>query len=437
MKHNMKMIIKIKNKIKCMAAIVLAGILAFGCVPVMAETKTVDLEELRAMQEGIVNWKTEAMGEDELLSGTLLDHAGEPGSDWYAFAGSRSGLVTGQAAYLSRLQDHVEEIYSNLEENVSQMKATDWHRMALTVLACGGDPTAFGVDAEGNPINLVEDGTWNCLTGNPGKQGINGYAWALYLLDSKNYEIPEGSQWTRESIVDAILEKQYEDGGFALGSAESSDADITAIVLTALAPYGADPEVQSAADAAFARLSAIQHSDGTMVSYGERTSESTCWTLIALSAWNRDARTDEMFIKNGNTLYDGLKCFLLEDGSFIHSLDASEPETEGNNVSVYQAFYAIEAGCRQIEGKSFLFDLTDAETVSQEEIDKAGEALSDLKETAEDNGEGSKNLLTIVLVGAVIVVLVVVVLLFVLFRDKKKTKNGETFAPDEDDDDEW
>ena len=87
MKHNMKMIIKIKNKIKCMAAIVLAGILAFGCVPVMAETKTVDLEELRAMQEGIVNWKTEAMGEDELLSGTLLDHAGEPGSDWYAFAG--------------------------------------------------------------------------------------------------------------------------------------------------------------------------------------------------------------------------------------------------------------------------------------------------------------------------------------------------------------
>lgn len=435
---------KIKEKmiriVKMVTTVVLAGGIFLGAVPVMADIQMDTMKEFRAIQTGIIDWKMEQAGIGSLLSGSVLDHAGESGSDWYAFTGSRIGTVEGQDAYLSRLQDHVEKIYSNLEENAASMNATEWHRLALTVSACGGDPTAFGVDADGNPINLVADGTWNCVTGDPGKQGINGYSWALYVLDSKNYEIPEDAAWTREMILDAILEKQYEDGGFALGNGESSDADITSIVLTALAPYAEDPEIQAAADNAFARLSEIQQEDGTMATYGERTSESTAWALIAVSAWNKDALTDELFIKNGKTLYDGLKMFMLEDGSFIHSLDGDEPETEGNSVSMYQVFYAIEAGCRQLEGKNRLFDLTDAAAISQEEIDEAGANLPEISTDEdgmnEDSSEnGGMSPLTMVLIGAVVVVLVVVVLFFVLFRDKKGKKEETTFAPE--DDDEW
>lgn len=430
---------RIRKKIrKPSVLIILAGIMLFTAFPVYADTDKDVVKEIRTMQEDILNWKTGQTGQDTLLSGETLDNAGQSGSDWYAFAGSRIGTVEGQAAYLSRLQDYVEKIYSDLDKNVSKMNATEWHRIALTVAACGGDPTAFGKDADGDTINLVADGTFHCLKGDPGKQGINGYAWALYLMDCKNYEVPEDALWTREKILDAILEKQYEDGGFALGGAKSSDADITAIVLTALAPYAEDPEVLSASEAAFARLSEIQKSDGTMVTYGERTSESTAWTLIALSAWNRNALTDKQFIKEGNTLYDALKLFQLEDGSFIHSLDGKEPETVGNHVSTYQMLYALEAGCRQLEGKNRLFDLMDAGAVTQEEIEKAGESLPELplEETELQNAESESKSLTMILIIAAGVVLLVVAAAFILLRDKKHGKNQELFAPD-DEDDEW
>lgn len=434
-----------KHIVSIVSMLIAVMMVIMGTLPVMADAQMDTIKEFRAIQTGIIEWKMEQAGIDSLLSGSVLDHAGESGSDWYAFTGSRIGTVDGQAAYLSRLQDYVEGIYADLENNAASMNATEWHRLALTVSACGGDPTAFGVDADGNPINLVADGTWDCVTGDPGKQGINGYSWALYVLDSKDYEIPEGAAWTREMILEKILEKQYEDGGFALGNVENSDADITAIVLTALAPYADDKEILEAADKAFARLSEIQQDDGTMTTYGERTSESTAWTLIALSAWDKDALTDEMFIKNGKTLYDGLKMFMLEDGSFVHSLDKSEPETEGNSVSMYQVFYAIEAGCRQLEGKNALFDLADASVVTQEEIDEAGASLPELSASdannsnnasGDDTDDGGMSLTTMVLIGAVAVVLVVVVLFFVLFREKSgKAKTDKSF--DDDDDDEW
>lgn len=423
------------KKIKAFIGVWLACIMLFMTMPVCADVQTDAIGEIRRIQENILNWKLEQSGEDEILSGELLDSAGQSISDWYAFAGSRIGSVDGQAAYLSRLRDYVEDIYSDLDKKTAKMNATEWHRIALTVAACGGDPTSFGKDVNGNSINLVADGTWNCLKGDPGKQGVNGYAWALYLMDSKDYDIPKDAMWTRDKILSAILAEQYEDGGFALGNAENSDADITAIVLTALAPYGDRPEVQKAAEKGFVRLSEIQQTDGTMVTYGERTSESTAWTLIALSSWNRNALTDEMFIKEGNTLYDGLKLFLLEDGSFVHSLDARE-ETEGNNVSTYQALYAFEAVCRQLEGKNSLFDLTDAKTVSQEEINEAADQLPELEkeENSESDTDNGMSRLTMVALAAGVIVLVAVVLILIFFKENKKIKNEEQFAPD---DDEW
>lgn len=432
-----------KKIFKLISVVTISLFFLCGAGSVCADAKENTLSEIKTIQEGILSWKLEKTGQETILSGETLDQAGQSGSDWYAFAGSRMGAIDGQEIYLSRLRDYVEYLYANLDEKLPKMNATEWHRIALTAAACGADPTSFGVDVNGNPINLVADGTWNCLKGDPGKQGINGYAWALYLMDSNRYEVPADASWTREKIVDAILEKQYEDGGFALGNAESSDADITSIVLTALAPYAEDPEVQAAAEAAFARLSAIQQADGTMVTYGERTSESTAWTLIALSSWNRDPFTDELFIKEGNTLYDGLKLFMLKDGSFIHSLDGVEKETEGNYVSTYQILYALEAVSRQAEGKNHLFDLTDADTISQEQIDAAKEQLPKLsyenekKDDADIEEEAHDGVSRVVIasVAAAVIVITVVIFASMILREKKKGKKEETVVWD--DDDEW
>lgn len=195
-------------------------------------------QEIRQIQDNIVSWKAGTEGEKQLLAGELLDGAGSPGSDWYAFTIARMGEEKeNQAAYLSRLQDAVENVYADLEDSKTRYRLSDIHRMALTAMACGGDPENFGTDPDGNPINLIRDTVWNSLWGDPGDQGINGYIWALLTIDAKNYQEPEGAEWTRDKIISELLSRQLADGGFGLVKTDPSDVDLTSMTLTALAPY--------------------------------------------------------------------------------------------------------------------------------------------------------------------------------------------------------
>ena len=200
----------------------------------------------------------------------------------------------------------MEAVYANKEDSMMRLRISDIHRMALTVIACGGDPENFGTDPDGNPINLIHDTVWNSNScwGDPGDQGINGYIWALLTIDAKNYQEPEGAEWTREKLVSELLSRQLADGGFGLIKTDPSDVDLTSMVLTALAPYrGQDKTytytgiisgqeetstVDAVAEKAFARLSELQADDGSMLTYDERTSESTAWAMIALASWGRD-----------------------------------------------------------------------------------------------------------------------------------------------------
>ena len=415
------------------ATIAVTGMLIMSLHPVPVQAAEVTSQDLQQIQEGVLSWKNS--GETKLLSGELLDGAGTSQSDWYAFDVSRMGLEQKQDAYLSRLQDAVSKIYEDLDNSIKTMKVTDWSRIALTASACGADPTDFGTDHNGNSINLIEDGTWNCIFEDPGKQGLNGYIWSLMTMDSKNYEVPEDAKWTREKLVDIILDSQKEDGGFGLQKDEASDVDMTAMALTALSPY--EEKAGEAAEEAFAYLSSVQQQDGTMITGKERTSESTGWTMIALCSWNRSPFTDEAFIKNGNSLYDGYQLFFMENGSVIHSLDGVEKEEDGNSMSGYQAVYALEACIRQMEGKNHLFDLTDAQPISKEKIKEAGGGLPELKEETEKDKEeaiqDTQNrslVLTSVLVGIIALIIVVLVISLV----KKNAKRQKTSKEDED---EW
>lgn len=133
------------------------------------------LPDVKQMEEGIVSWKSSSEGEKELLTGELRDQAGSAGSDWFAFDVARMGSATEEqrAAYLARLQDAVEAVYANKEDSMMRLRISDIHRMALTVIACGGDPENFGTDPDGNPINLIHDTVWEQqqLLGRPGGSG--------------------------------------------------------------------------------------------------------------------------------------------------------------------------------------------------------------------------------------------------------------------------
>lgn len=125
--------------------------------------------------------------------------------------------------------------------------------------------------------------------------------------------MPEGSHDTRESIISGILSEELPDGGFCfLG--DEADADITAMALTALAPYYNDEtrynvtvsgEVRSVAvheavDRAVALLSEMQCETGDFMSFGafgERNCESTCQVAIALCTLGIDPFSDPRFVK--------------------------------------------------------------------------------------------------------------------------------------------
>ena len=459
-----------------LAAVLLAGVSAVSAVApagvVKAEegaTAKYNAENIRSIQQSIVEWKKLIEGEDQILAGDLLDGAGGGSSDWVAFDISRMGIQDNQAAYLSRMKDQVERIYQDLDASKTKLRVSDMHRLVLTIGACGGDPTNFGTDPDGNPIDLVNDSVWNSLWGDPGDQGLNGYIWALLAVDSKNYEEPEGAEWTRQRLVEALLSRQLADGGFGLVKTDPSDVDLTSMTLTALAPYANSDKtytvtnivteqettltVDQMAEKAFACLSDLQQDDGTMITYNERTSESTSWAMLSLASWGRDPDTDEQFIKDGNSLLDGIQKFRLADGGVIHSLDGDDKETVGNNMAGYQAVYGLEAVYRLKTGAPKVFDLSDASTISEEEIEKAGASLPALKEKTEEDRSGeevqadveNRGLYLTIGIAAAIVLIVGGFLFFLLRGGKeqngsKKREKGAAPVDDDDDDDdeeEW
>lgn len=226
--------------------------------------------------------------------------------------------------------------------------------ITLAVLAQGGDPTAFGRDREGKPIDLVAEGTYNWSRSRSlGVQGLNGWIFALITLDSGGFAVPEGAAYTREDMRRAILSAQTEEGAFGL-SAGTADVDITAMALQALAPYQEDPATAEAIRRGLAWLSGQQTENGDFVSWGDPNAESTAQVLIALCSLGLDPETDPRFIQNGRTLRDGLLSYRTREGLFRHTAEGPE-----DLMATEQAILALQALDRLRAGQGRLYDLRD------------------------------------------------------------------------------
>ena len=317
---------------------------------------------------------------------------GESVSDWLAVAIGCSGDPVKSEAYLQGLEDYVTQQYAE-NSNLHNIKATEYHRVSLAVLALGGDPTCFGTDSGGNPIDLIAEGTYNWSQSDSlGLQGLNGWIWALIALDAKYYDVPREAIYTREEIVETILMAQSDEGGFGL-SGGSPDVDITAMALQALAPYYAgDTRVQGSVDRAVAWLSAHQNENGDFTSWGDTTAEGTAQTIIALCSLGIDPRTDERFIKNGNSAMDGLLRYQLDSGMFRHTMD-----DEADVMATEQAALAL---------------------IAVQRLESKGNRLYDLTEVAAYGEQGGGTPVGIIVVSAVVIVAAVVVVF--IKRGKKQ-----------------
>lgn len=263
------------------------------------------------------------------------------------------GLVRSEYAVSQAYQDnYYQTVAAYVKEKngiLHTKKYTEYSRVILALSAIGADPANVGGYNLLTPLGDFDKTV---------QQGINGAIWALIALDSKEYAMPVNTsakkQASRQMYVDYILSRQLDNGGWnltAAGGAGQAGADITGMVLQALAPYQSQPKVKAATEKALACLSELQKADG---GYGD-SSESAVQVIVGLSALGIDLE-DTRFVKQGNSLLDFLLTYQQADGSFLHTKHG-----QGNSrMATEQGLYGMTAALRAMEGKSSLYDMTDA-----------------------------------------------------------------------------
>lgn len=261
--------------------------------------------------------------------------AGDSAFDWIMMTLALSQINMEYDDYLNALEEYVINKYES-EGYLHRIKATEYHRIALTMLALGGNPSS--IEYQGGVIDLIGDGTFRFHLGSPGSQGANGLIYALLILDSMNYRIPENEKYNREILLEELLTYQQADGGFCLDKSLGSDIDITSMALQALAPYKNQPQIGEAIRKSLIWLSEEMTDSGTFISYGNENAESCAQVVLALCALEIDPEESEMFQKEFNVL-DGMNSFRLKNGMYQHVKD----NNQADNMATYQALLALEA----------------------------------------------------------------------------------------------
>lgn len=310
-------------------------------------------EGLPADTEGVDIYKAtgdylEALGE-EVLS--------RYGAEWKVMGLARSGRRV-PVSYYTAVEAYVKE--NILEgDKLDKNRVTENARVILALTALGKDPTNVAGHDLLLPLGDVEFVQ---------KQGINGIVYTLLALDAGAYEIPtvEGKEaLTREQLIALLLEKQLPDGGWAF-SGTAADADMTAMVLQALAPYKDTETVQEAVEKALTCLIGLQQDSGAFASMGQENCESTAQVVIALCVLDIDPTADSRFVKAGGSAYEALCRFYVEGGGFAHTLTAP---VERNELATEQGYLALTAYHRYLDRQAVtdptaelpthLWDMTD------------------------------------------------------------------------------
>ncbi|WP_054938933.1 DUF4430 domain-containing protein [Paenibacillus ihuae] len=259
-------------------------------------------------------------------------------SDWQALGLARSGHSV-PAGYLSGVKERLAASQGEFR------KVTDYERLVLAVAAAGGNPQSFG------GYNLIEKIYSNDKMAS---QGSNGLIFGLIALDSGSYSVPAGALWTKERLIQSILELQSKDGGFPLTAGGTDDVDLTAMAVSALSSHTEQAAVQTALDKAVTWLSQQQLENGGYKLSGVENSESTAQVIIALTAAGVGPG-DARFVQAKGGLLSHLASFRQADGGYAHA--AGQPE---NSLATEQALLALTAYSRFLTGDSKLFSISPA-----------------------------------------------------------------------------
>lgn len=250
------------------------------------------------------------------------------------------GIIALKRAGKSIPEDYLERVTKTIQdEHGTFNRITDYERYVLGILAAGGDPSNVG------GYNLIS----SIYNGNVTKQGMNGVAYALIALDSSNFETPANATWTREKLVDYLLDNQNQDGSWPGVNLQSVN-DFTAIVLTSLAPYKEQADVGEAIDNAVNYLSS-EYKEGKI-----DNSMTAAQIIIALSSLKIDPNGALFTSGDGTSIISYLLSFQRQDKSFDWLKGG-----ERDDFATTQAIHALEAYQLYVNGKGSLFDFTSFE----------------------------------------------------------------------------
>ena len=275
---------------------------------------------------------------------------GSVGGDWAVLGLARGGAAV-KSGYFDGYYEKLEAYVKSCQGVLHKRKYTEYSRVALAVTAIGKDArNVAGYDLL-LPLGDYEKTVY---------QGVNGAIFALLALDAGGYEVPVNqeakTQATRELYVKKILDSQRTDGGWNMAG-ETSDADLTAMALQALAGYMSRADVKTAVDKGLAALSSMQGADGGFSTGGAATCESNAQVLVALAELDISVQ-DSRFVKNGSTALDALLSYANADGSFSHTSGGG-----ANQMATEQALYAL-AALKLAAGGKTLYKMEKPETSS-------------------------------------------------------------------------
>ena len=323
-------------------AVILALVLTLLSLPAMPAYAYEDAKVNEVVQEAV-----------KYIADTVKKPAiGSTGGEWAVIGLARSGYNLPQSYfddYYSGVVDYVKDCGGVLHER----KYTEYSRVILALTAIGRDPANVGGYNLLTPLGDYDATVW---------QGLNGPIWALIALDCGNYAVPQNpaakTQASREMYLQAILDAQLADGGWALAgkTATASDVDMTGMALQALSNYQDKAEVKAATDKALSWLSSVQDKEGGFSSWGEANSESVVQVIVALTALEIPL-DDSRFIKEGHSLLDNLLSFYQSGQGFLHVQSGG-----GNSLmSSEQGLYAMAAIKRANAGQTALYDMSDVQ----------------------------------------------------------------------------
>ena len=228
----------------------------------------------------------------------------------------------------------------------SSVAMTDFDRTIMMLTAMGIDASKLDqyttpddpfVDSRGNVITDLTA----CLYNYSGGYTINGPIFALIALDMGQYTIPKNAVWTREKLLDTILDHKYGSDGFGV--------DMVGMLMQSIAPYQNDPVYGERVKAKLeegiglflgeSKASTVDpmQPDFTFGGFGYQSSESAAQAICALSAAGVDCHTDPRFSDGKGK--SALTAFLdYADGEyFAHTMSVPK-----NAMATYQGCYTVQ-----------------------------------------------------------------------------------------------